>query len=65
MINMVSEKKKKKQVNAYLCKGGLKQKKTGIKGLTFFTSSERKRLNKKSFDDLFDTLAIAAFHKEG
>ena len=55
LINVVSEKKKRKQVNAYLCKGGLKQKETGIKGLTFFTSSERKRLNKKSFDNIFDS----------
>lgn len=43
---MASQKKKRKQVNSYQAKGSLKQKETGIKRLSFYTSSERKRLNK-------------------
>ena len=62
---MVSENKKRKQINSYQVKTSLKDKEIGMKRLTFFTSSERKRLNKKpSFDEIFDKLTIAAFHKE-
>lgn len=38
---MASQNKKNKLKNSYQCKSGLKAKDKGIKGMTFYTSSER------------------------
>ena len=45
---MSSQNKKKKLVNSYQVPGGLKEKlKTGVKRLSFFTSSARKQLKEE------------------
>jgi hypothetical protein len=44
--DMSSENKKRKLKNSYQCKSGLKDKGKGIKGMSFYTSSERQRLKK-------------------
>jgi hypothetical protein len=43
---MASEKKKRKLKNSYCCAGALKNKKLKLKRVLFYTSSQRKELNK-------------------
>ena len=45
-MNMASKNKVKKLKNSFLIKSGLKHKGRGVKGLHFFTSSQRKQNNK-------------------
>ena len=48
---MSSKKKKNKLKNAYLWRGGLKEKDMKIKRLLFFTSSKRRALKKITKED--------------
>lgn len=50
---MASEKKKNKLKNSYQYKTALKDKLVGIKGMSFFTSSERLRLKQEARDDYY------------
>lgn len=49
---MVSQNKKKKLKNSYQVPSALKNKETGIKKLSFYTSSERQRLKKIKPEEL-------------
>lgn len=52
--NMVATNKKNKLRNSYQVNTALKDKGKGVKGLTFFTSSQRQE-NKKIDDGEFDS----------
>lgn len=44
---MTSKNKKRKLKNSYQCGGGQKQKGKGVKRMSFYTKSERMRLNEE------------------